>query len=45
MQIAVFARAPVAGSVKTRLIPRLGAAGAARLHEQLVQRALATAGA
>jgi len=43
VQIAVFARAPVAGAVKTRLIPRLGADGAARLHEQLVQRTLATA--
>ncbi len=41
--IAVFAKAPVVGAVKTRLIPRLGAAGAARLHEQLVDRALMAA--
>ena len=39
--IAVFAKAPVAGSVKTRLIPRLGADGAARLHCALVQQASA----
>ena len=41
--IIVFAKAPRAGEVKTRLIPVLGAAGAARLHERLVARALATA--
>jgi hypothetical protein len=41
--IAVFAKAPVAGSVKTRLVAMLGAEGAARLHERLVERALATA--
>jgi len=41
--ILVFARAPVAGEAKTRLIPALGAAGAAALHERLVDRALATA--
>lgn len=35
LHVAVFARAPVPGAVKTRLIPRLGAAGAARLQEQL----------
>lgn len=39
----VFARAPVAGAAKTRLIPLLGAAGAAALHGQLITRALATA--
>lgn len=38
--IAVFARAPVAGAVKTRLIPRLGAAGALGLHRQLVESTL-----
>ena len=36
MQIAIFARAPVAGAAKTRLIPRLGAAGAARAHRRMV---------
>jgi hypothetical protein len=41
--IIVFARAPVAGAAKTRLIPALGAAGAAALHERLVDRTLATA--
>jgi rSAM/selenodomain-associated transferase 1 len=39
----VFARAPHAGSVKTRLIPLLGAAGAAALHGQLLRHTLATA--
>lgn len=41
--IAVFAKAPVPGETKTRLIPALGAEGAARLHAQLVHHALATA--
>jgi rSAM/selenodomain-associated transferase 1 len=41
--IIVFAREPRAGRVKTRLIPLLGEAGAARLHARLVRRALATA--
>lgn len=41
--IAVFARAPVPGRVKTRLIPRLGAVGAARLHTLLMRRAVGTA--
>lgn len=43
--ILVFAKAPVAGVAKTRLIPLLGAAGAAALHARLIERALATAGA
>ena len=42
-RIAVFARAPVPGEAKTRLIPALGAEGAAALHASLVQRALAAA--
>ena len=41
--LLVFARAPVAGRCKTRLIPRYGARGAAAIHRQLVLRALATA--
>lgn len=41
--IIVFAKAPRPGAVKTRLIPALGAAGAARLHARLVDRTLATA--
>jgi hypothetical protein len=43
VDIAVFARAPIAGQAKTRLIPRLGAAGAARLQQQLIASALARA--
>jgi rSAM/selenodomain-associated transferase 1 len=41
--VAVFAKAAVPGAVKTRLIPQLGAAGAARLHVALVREALQTA--
>lgn len=41
--IAVFAKAPIAGQAKTRLIPRLGADGAAKLHSALTRHALATA--
>jgi hypothetical protein len=40
VQIAVFAKAPQPGSTKTRLIPALGAAGAARLQRQLTLNAL-----
>jgi rSAM/selenodomain-associated transferase 1 len=39
-RIAVFARAPVPGAAKTRLIPLLGAEGAALLHAELVRHAL-----
>jgi uncharacterized protein len=41
--VAVLAKAPVAGFVKTRLIPALGAEGAAALQERLIERAAATA--
>lgn len=41
--IVVFAKAPQAGRVKTRLAARLGAAAAARLHARLVERTLLTA--
>lgn len=41
----VFARAPVPGRVKTRLVPRLGEWGAARLHARLTARALRIAAA
>ena len=41
--VIVFAKAPQRGSVKTRLIPLLGAEGAAALQVRLVKRALATA--
>ena len=40
--IIVFARAPVPGDAKTRLIPRLGAWRAARLHTRLIRQALCT---
>lgn len=43
--ILIFAKAPVAGEVKTRLIPVLGAPGAARLHERLVRHCIAEASA
>ncbi len=39
--IAIFAKAPVPGEAKTRLIPLLGAEGAARLQAQLLEAALA----
>ena len=39
----MFARAPVSGEVKTRLVPRLGADGAARLQMKLTEHAVATA--
>lgn len=38
--LLVFARAPVPGQAKTRLIPALGAAGAAKLHARLVRHTL-----
>jgi uncharacterized protein len=43
MRIIVFAKAPVPGAAKTRLIPALGPQSAARVHEWLVERALETA--
>ena len=43
VQVAIFARAPVPGAAKTRLIPLLGAEGAALLHERLVLHAIASA--
>ncbi len=41
--IGIMARAPVPGETKTRLIPRIGADGAARLQRELTLRALQTA--
>jgi hypothetical protein len=41
--VAVLAKAPLAGFVKTRLIPALGAEGAAALQERLIERAVETA--
>ncbi|MBL8376480.1 MAG: TIGR04282 family arsenosugar biosynthesis glycosyltransferase [Burkholderiales bacterium] len=43
--LIVFARAPVPGQCKTRLIPALGAEGAARAQERLLRQTLATAAA
>jgi rSAM/selenodomain-associated transferase 1 len=43
LRVAVFAKAPVAGTVKTRLAPLLGLEGAARLHARLVEHALGEA--
>lgn len=43
LAILVFAKAPVAGTVKTRLIPLLGAEGAAALQRQLLAHALGVA--
>lgn len=43
LHIAVFAKAPVAGSAKTRLIPLLGGEGAAAAQRVMTLRALSTA--
>ncbi|GGI78226.1 hypothetical protein GCM10007973_13680 [Polymorphobacter multimanifer] len=40
-KLAVFARFPTPGAAKTRLIPALGATGAAALHRRLVEDTLA----
>jgi len=42
-RIVVFAKAPVAGCVKTRLIPVLGEAGAARLAQRMLADTVAHA--
>jgi rSAM/selenodomain-associated transferase 1 len=44
-RIVVFAKAPVAGRVKTRLVPALGEEGAARLAARMLEGTLAEAGA
>lgn len=44
-RIMVFAKAPTPGEVKTRLVPALGAAGAAALQRRLILRTLRTAAA
>lgn len=41
-QVLVFTRNPEPGKTKTRLIPRLGAKGAAQLHESLIHHTLNT---
>ena len=40
VRIVVFAKAPVPGRVKTRLIPALGETGAAHLAERMLEQAL-----
>lgn len=42
-RIVVFAKAPVAGFAKTRLIPALGADGAARLARRMLEHAVRAA--
>ena len=42
-RVVVFTRPPLPGQVKTRLIPALGPAGAARLHEAMAEDTLAAA--
>lgn len=44
VDVAIFAKAPRPGFAKTRLIPALGAVGAARLQRRLTLRTIATAG-
>jgi len=41
--IAIMAKAPIPGAVKTRLIPTIGAHAAAVLQERLTEHAIATA--
>lgn len=41
--LLIFTRYPTAGRAKTRLIPLLGAEGAAQLHRHLAEQTLATA--
>jgi uncharacterized protein len=43
VSIAILAKAPVPGLVKTRLIPTIGAHAAAMLQERLTERAVASA--
>jgi rSAM/selenodomain-associated transferase 1 len=43
VRIIIFAKAPVAGFAKTRLIPALGAEGAAALARRMLQTALSSA--
>ena len=40
VHVAIFAKAPIMGKVKTRLIPELGAAGALKAHLELLQKTL-----
>lgn len=42
-RLIVFAKAPVPGKVKTRLLPSMGALGAASLYQRMVYHCLSTA--
>jgi rSAM/selenodomain-associated transferase 1 len=42
LRLVLFTRYPAPGKAKTRLIPALGAEGAAALHRRLAERALGT---
>ena len=42
VRLVLFARYPVPGSAKTRLIPALGAEGAAAVHKHLTERTVKT---
>jgi rSAM/selenodomain-associated transferase 1 len=42
-RLIIFTRYPEPGRTKTRLIPALGAAGAANLHRRMTEQAIATA--
>src|SRR5688500_17578766 len=44
-RVIVFARYPTPGAAKTRLVPALGAAGAARLQQDMTRRTLRVVGA
>ncbi|NNK84842.1 MAG: hypothetical protein HKO91_04745, partial [Desulfobacterales bacterium] len=41
-RVIIFGRFPVPGRTKTRLIPALGAAGAAEFHRRLTEKILKT---
>lgn len=43
VRLVIFTRYPTPGAAKTRLIPALGAAGAAALHRRLTERTVAVA--
>ncbi|MBV1883727.1 MAG: TIGR04282 family arsenosugar biosynthesis glycosyltransferase [Pseudomonadales bacterium] len=40
--ILLFSKAPIPGEVKTRLIPKVGADGAAKIHQLLLEKVLQT---
>ena len=42
VNLILFARYPVAGQAKTRLIPAIGADGAAKVHKLLAEKTAAT---